>query len=243
VPNETVVIVSDVHLGAAPEATAAAFHRFLESVPDMARHLVINGDLFDFWFEYRSVIPRRAFPTLNVLHRMRRAGVRITMTGGNHDRWGGPFWHEELGASFHPEGTRLDVAGWRTFLTHGDGLTESLWASAMLHRLTRWPPTIWAFRLLHPDVGYRLVNLMSRSLADRNRDPAVQARAATDQATFAGHYLSANPAVDLLVLGHTHRPALIAFGERRWYLNPGAWVEGMRYAIVTPDGPTLASMA
>jgi UDP-2,3-diacylglucosamine hydrolase len=84
-----------------PRPIVDAFHQFLATVPDMARHLVINGDLFDFWFEYGTVIPRSAFPTLAALDAIRRAGVRLTITGGNHDRWSRGFWQRELGASFH----------------------------------------------------------------------------------------------------------------------------------------------
>ncbi len=83
------MIVSDVHLGHAPPEVADAFRRFLERVPDLGEHLIVNGDLFEFWFEYREVIPKRAFPTLEALGRVRRAGVQLTVTGGNHDRWGG----------------------------------------------------------------------------------------------------------------------------------------------------------
>src|SRR5207253_1529099 len=67
VPPESVVIVSDAHLGHAPESVVRNFHLFLETMPQLGRHLIINGDLFDFWFEYRRVISRDAFPTLSAL--------------------------------------------------------------------------------------------------------------------------------------------------------------------------------
>ncbi len=238
-PNETAVIVSDVHLGHAPEHFARSFHRFLERVPDLGTHLVINGDLFDFWFEYRSVIPRRAFPTLSRLARLRAAGVAVTMTGGNHDRWGGRFWRDELDASFHPDGVTLTLAGWTAHVTHGDGLTEQHLAARMMHRVTRWRMTAWVFRWLHPDLGLPLVDAMSHALADRTRDPEVLRRVADGQEAYARRYLEAHHEIDLLVMGHTHRPALAAVSDGRWYVNPGAWIEGDRYAIVGPEGPRL----
>ncbi len=240
---ETVVVVSDAHLGHAPEPAASAFHRFLDVVPDLGSHLVVNGDLFDFWFEYGAVIPRHAFPTLSALDRVRRRGVRITVTGGNHDRWGGEFWRQQLGAEFHRGGVTVPLAGWRTFLAHGDGLAERHLMARAMHRVTRWPVTAALFRWLHPDLGFRLVDLMSRTLADQTRDPAALDRAAASQEDFARAYLEAHADVDLVVLGHTHRPALVQVGSGRWYVNPGAWMEGGSYALITSAGPTLETFA
>ncbi|HET7040004.1 MAG TPA: UDP-2,3-diacylglucosamine diphosphatase [Gemmatimonadales bacterium] len=238
-PLHTVVVVADAHLGSADPADAAAFLRFLDAVPDLGRHLVINGDLFDFWFEYRSVIPRRAFPVLSALHRLRGRGVAITLTGGNHDRWGGPFWTDELGATFLGRGGSLDLAGWRAFLHHGDGLVERHVAARVMHAVTRWPLTAAAFRLLHPDLGIRLVHAMSGLLAESTRDGPALDRAAAAQAGWAREYLARNSAVDLVVLAHTHRAACEAAGDRRWYLNPGPWMGERRYAVVDAQGPAL----
>jgi UDP-2,3-diacylglucosamine hydrolase len=239
VPHDTVVVVSDAHLGPGAEASTGAFLRFLEVVPDLGRHLVINGDLFEFWFEYRTVIPRHAFPVLAALERIRRAGVTLTLTGGNHDRWGGTFWGSEIGAAFHPAGVALSLAGRRAFVTHGDGIAEQHRSARVLHTVTRWAPTAALFRWVHPDLGIRLVRAMSRVLAADTRDPAAIERAAQAQAGWARDYLTAHPDIELLVLGHTHRAALETAGRERWYLNPGAWFDGGRHAVVTADGPEL----
>jgi UDP-2,3-diacylglucosamine hydrolase len=239
VPHDTVVVVSDAHLGPGAEAATAAFLRFLEAVPDLGRHLLINGDLFEFWFEYATVIPRDAFPVLAGLERVRRAGVALTLTGGNHDRWGGAFWSAEIGATFHPAGVSLSLAGWRAFVTHGDGVAEERRSARLLHTITRWGPTATLFRWVHPDLGIRVVRAMSGVLAADTQDPATLERAAQAQAAWARDYLTAHTDIELLVLGHTHRPALEVVGRERWYLNPGAWFDGGRHALITPDGPEL----
>jgi len=233
----TAVVVSDAHLG--PEVSAAPFVGFLAGVPDLGTHLVINGDLFEFWFEYGTVIPRSAFPVLSALHQLVSRGVRLTITGGNHDRWGGDFWREEIGAAFHPEGTRLELAGRQAAILHGDGLSETHAAARIMHRVTRWPFTAAAFRWLHPDLGLALVERLSGRLGQQTRDGEVLARAADAQLTWARGFLLREPTVDVLVLGHTHRPALEQVEAGRWYLNPGAWCDGYRYALVGPDGPAL----
>jgi UDP-2,3-diacylglucosamine hydrolase len=233
----TAVIVSDAHLGAPHPPDD--FLRFLHTVPDLGDQLIINGDLFDFWFEYGTVVPRRTFRVLSALHQLTARGVTLVVTGGNHDRWGGPFWEEEVGATFHPEGVRLLLAGWRCVLRHGDGLSETRATARLMHRVTRWRATAAAFRWLHPDLGLRMIDALSGGLAQQTREGAVLARAAEAQAAWAQAFLEREPDVDLLVMGHTHRATLRPVAERRWYLNPGAWCEGRCYAVLTTEGPEL----
>ncbi|HEY2825011.1 MAG TPA: UDP-2,3-diacylglucosamine diphosphatase [Gemmatimonadales bacterium] len=237
-PPPAVVVVADAHLGA-DSAAEPDFIAFLARVPSLGSHLVINGDLFDFWFEYRSVIPRAAFPVLAALRRLRDAGTALTITGGNHDRWGGTFFERELGASFYPEGAELMLAGWRTWLVHGDGLSEQHWGGRVLHWATRTRLTVGLFRAIHPDLGFWIARRMSRTVAEGTRDPKALERAAAAQSVFARQRLGARADLDLIVLAHTHRPRLEAVSSRRWYLNPGSWMDDRAYAIITPDGPAL----
>lgn len=239
--HETVFVLSDAHLGGVPDAVTSALHRFLATVPQRGDHLVINGDLFEFWFEYHSVIPRRAFPTLARLAAARERGVRLTLTGGNHDRWGRGFWQRELGAGFHPDAVELTLAGWRSLVAHGDGVAEQQLGARVLHAVTRHPLTAGAFRWIHPDLGHGLVQRMAGVLSQRTRDPAVLDQAAAAQDAWARARLTERPDLDLVVLGHTHRPVLASVGERRWYLNAGAWMDGFRYAVITERGPELCA--
>src|SRR5256712_5288764 len=140
-PASRVVVVADAHLGQVPPAVAVAFHRFLDAVPDLGDALLINGDLFDFWFEYGSVIPRRHFATVAKLHALRARGVPITFVGGNHDRWGGDFLIHDLGIAFHPGEAELDVAGRPRLVAHRDGVTQPDLTAHRNHRVTRHPGT------------------------------------------------------------------------------------------------------
>src|SRR5881628_128641 len=198
-----------------------------------------KGDLFDFWFEYGSVIPRRHFGTVAKLHALRARGVPITFVGGNHDRWGGDFLIHDLGIAFHPGEAELDVAGRRAFVAHGDGLTEQHWSARVMHRITRHRATIRAFRMLHPDVGSWIAHQLSRKLADNTRDRAVLDRAERAQAQYAQQLLGRRPDLELVILAHTHRPALSQLPNGRAYLNPGAFLDGGRYAVVTKNNVEL----
>ena len=238
-PTSRVVVVADAHLGQVPAAVAAAFDRFLDAVPDLGDALLINGDLFDFWFEYGSVIPRRHFGTVAKLHALRTRGVPITFVGGNHDRWGGDFLIHDLGIAFHAGEADLDVAGRRAFVAHGDGLTEQHWSARVMHQVTRHRFTIRVFRALHPEVGFWIAHQLSRKLADNTRDRAVLDRAERAQGQYAQQLLARRPDLELVILAHTHRPALAQLPNGRAYLNPGAFLDNGRYAIVTRDNIEL----
>lgn len=237
-PGSRLVIVSDAHLGAAPAGSEEALEAFLEAVPRLGDALLVNGDLFDFWFVYRHAIPLRGVRVLSLLGALARK-VPVFMTGGNHDRWGDCFWDRELGIRFSAGELRFEVGPLEVLALHGDGVAEVHWKARMLHRVTRHPATIGAYRLLHPDFGIWLVHRLSGPLADHTRDPAVLDRAAALQRTWANRRLEEDPAIGLLVMGHTHRPALVEVAPGRRYLNPGAWVDGQCYAIATPEGVDL----
>ena len=239
VPPSCAVIVSDAHLGYVPQSVSDAFHRFLSRVPDLGDHLVINGDLFEFLFEYRSVIPTSAFPTLERLAVLRRSGVRVTATGGNHDRWGGRFWRRTMEIDFHPRGAEFDVGGHAALVAHGDGLSETRAGARLLHHVVSSPITTTVFRWLHPDLGLALVRRLSPVLADKAKDARTRDMVAAAQERYARRLLSERKDLDLVVLGHTHQAAMKEIESGRWYLNPGAWSDGLRYALVNAAGPKL----
>jgi UDP-2,3-diacylglucosamine hydrolase len=227
--------VADAHLGQVPPAVETAFHAFLETVPRPGDTLLVNGDLFDFWFEYRTVIPRKHFATVARLQGLVSRGVPVTFIGGNHDRWGGDFLRRDLGIGFYAGQAELDLVGRRSFVAHGDGFTEQHWTGALTHRLLRHRATVAVFRALHPTIGFWIADKLSGALADSTKDKAVLDRAEAAQATYARDLLERRPELALVVMAHTHRPRLEQRTDGRAYLNPGAFLDGGRYAIVTPS--------
>ncbi|HET9385453.1 MAG TPA: UDP-2,3-diacylglucosamine diphosphatase [Gemmatimonadales bacterium] len=231
-----VIIVADAHLGQVPAAVGSAFHAFLDEIPRPGDHLVLMGDLFDFWFEYQSVIPRKHFATVTKLQDVRSRGIPITFVGGNHDRWGGSFFTRDLGIAFYGGEAELDLGGRRAFLAHGDGLTEQHWSGKVMHRFTRHPLTVAVFRVLHPTIGFWIADLFSRHLADNTKDRAVLDRAAAAQRVWAADFLARRPDVELVIMAHTHRPVVDRQPDGRSYVNPGAFLDGGRYAVINKEG-------
>ncbi len=235
-PPKPVYIASDAHLGALTQGRDAAFARWLRHAGERASRIVLNGDIFDFWFEYRHAVPRGYTRVLGAMAELADAGVPVTFVGGNHDWWGGSFLEEEVGVSFHREPVVLDLAGRRTFLAHGDGLGKGDLGYRMLKLILRGRFTCWAFRWLHPDVGAWLAGIVSQS-EHRDAEPneADRGRARALEAWARGR-LREDPSLDLVVLGHTHIPAVVEH-EGRYYVNAGDWIHHLSYAVVEPQGP------
>ncbi|HUR93753.1 MAG TPA: UDP-2,3-diacylglucosamine diphosphatase [Gemmatimonadales bacterium] len=230
--------MSDAHLGVAPPAVEEALLQFLEAVPGLGDCLLINGDLFDFWFSYRRVIPRRGFHVAAALARLGRR-VPTVMIGGNHDRWGGDFWAREVGIRFEPHRSTFEIGRRRVAAIHGDGLTEPSRRATFLHRAINHPVTAAVYQAIHPELGLRLVDALSPHLGDHTPNPAKLADAAARQTAWAVDLLEREPELGLVIMGHTHQPALSAPAPGRQYLNPGAWFDGFRYALATESHAEL----
>ena len=232
VTDDRVIVVGDAHLGSADLRDEEAFHEFLDAVPTIGRRLLVMGDIFDFWFEYNAVIPRRPFKTLTKLAMLKDKGIQIDAFGGNHDRWGGTFLTDDLGIPFHPDGADLELAGRRSWVHHGDGLAEQKLGGKLIHRITRSRITQSVFKSLHPDFGFRLADRLSGGLAESNKTPEAMEAAARAQERFVRGVMEARPEVQLVILAHTHRQKCIEIDPGRFYLNAGQWMVDRHYAVV-----------
>jgi UDP-2,3-diacylglucosamine hydrolase len=236
--GHSLVVVSDAHLGVAPPAVEDALLSFLDAVPGLGDCLLVNGDLFDFWFSYGRVIPRRGFHVAAALARLRRQ-MPILMVGGNHDRWGGDFWERDAGIRFDSHRLTFDLGRRRVAAIHGDGLTEPRLRATLLHRAINHPITAAIYRVIHPELGLRLVDVLSPHLGDHTPNPGRLAEAAARQREWAARLLATEPELGLVIMGHTHQAALTEPVPGRQYLNPGAWFDGFRYAVATESGAEL----
>ncbi len=225
-----VYIISDIHLGHASADIERALVAFLRSLPGRAGGLLVNGDLFEFWFEWRSVVPRSSVRALASLMDLRDAGVPVTMVGGNHDCWGGDVLRE-AGVDFRIEAWTGSLGGWRARVEHGDGLREHEDRGyRALRRVLRNPLAIRAFRLLHPDLASRLA--LGSSQTSRNYQPRDAGRGLR---AVAAEALSRDPSLELLVYGHSHVAALERMPGGNVFANAGSWLDRPTYLAVTPE--------
>jgi UDP-2,3-diacylglucosamine hydrolase len=233
--NRPVYVVSDVHLGAVAPATEAAFRRFVGHVAREASVLLVNGDLFDFWFEYRHVILAEHYRVLAALRDLVESGVRVLFVGGNHDAWAGDFLRDGVGIELLGGPARLQLAGREALVAHGDGVGRGDLGYRALRRVMRNPLAIRAFRALHPDLGLRIARAASTTERKAADDPASRHRAAFIQDWAVG-VLRADPSLSLVLAGHAHLPALVEAGPDRWYVNSGDWLGTFDYVVLPAGG-------
>lgn len=232
-------IVSDIHLGAVPDRTERAFVRFLEHAGREAGSLLVNGDLFDFWFEYGEVIPGRHFRVLAALADVVEGGVRVVMVGGNHDAWGGGFLRDEVGIELVDGHYRTRFAGRRALVAHGDGLGRGDIKYRLLKAALRSRGAVWGFRALHPELGVRLARAVSSTEVRGMDERAVAGRAAFLR-DWAGERLAEDPELAYVVCGHAHLPEVTEVEPGRYYINAGDWIEHFTYVTIDASGePSL----
>lgn len=222
--------MSDAHLGFATRDVERSLIKFLKYLRGRAGALVINGDLFEFWFEWRHVMPRPAFRVLAALADLRESGIPILMIAGNHDCWGGEILRDDVGIDFRLGPWTGELGGWRTRIEHGDGLRgKDDRGYRALRRVLRNPLAIRAFRLLHPDLGTALATRTSHtSRGYQARDGGAGLRSA------AGKRLEQERDLSLVIYGHSHVAELTRMGSGV-YGNAGSWLDRPTFLLVTPE--------
>lgn len=241
--SATVYVASDAHLGAAPPEMEAAFHAWLEFAAERAGLILLNGDLFDFWFEWGTVVPQGHSRILGLLARITDAGIPVHLVDGNHDAWGGRFLEEEIGLVLHRGQVRLELAGRSALVAHGDGLGGGDLGYRILKRVLRSGPSRTAFRWLHPDLGCALARAVSRTGEEAASGPTEAHRHRSRLLEgWARTQLQADPGLELVLLGHTHIPLRVEVGPGRFYLNSGDWLRSASYLILEEgEAPVLAT--
>lgn len=238
-PEAPCFVLSDVHLGPAPAEAERTLLALLARARTEAKSVVLNGDVLDFWFEWRHVMPRAGFRTLAALAALCEAGVEVLWIAGNHDCWGGEILTRDVGVTYHVGPWLGELGGWRTLVEHGDGLRDREDAPyRRLRAVLRNPLAIRAFRWLHPDIATAIAlrsSHTSRNMRPRDGGAGLK-RVALER-------LAADRSLELYVFGHTHASALGRAPTGRVYANPGAWMDEPTFLRVTPERVELARLS
>jgi UDP-2,3-diacylglucosamine hydrolase len=227
-----VLVASDVHLGATHPDQERAFMAWLDHAAESASWIIVNGDLFDFWFEYLWGVPRGYGAVLDRLRAITGSGLPVTLMGGNHDWWGGRYLRDEIGLEFLQEPIVREIAGRRTFLAHGDGLGSGDLGYRALKCVLRSRVTRLGFSLLPIPVGDRLAGRVSHTQDRWNQWGERQQERSGALEAWAHAKLAADRELDLVLLGHTHLPIAREVERDRWYVNSGDWVYHRSYVTL-----------
>ena len=229
-----VYLLSDAHIGVAPAEAERDLVGLLRSLPGDAGALVINGDLFDFWFEWRHVIPRAGIRVLGEIARLVDSGLPVLWIAGNHDCWGGDVLSKDIGVTYHVGPWRGSLGGWDTLIEHGDGLREVEDAPyRRLRRVLRHPWAIKAYGWLHPNWATSVALRSSHTSRNMRPSDGGEGLRKVAHATLAGA-----DAPELLVYGHSH-VATLERPSRGVFANPGAFMDGPHLLRITTDRVAL----
>lgn len=199
---------------------------FFDEIQAEAEEIFILGDLFDYWFEYKHVVPKGFHRILTRLETLTSHGIAVHLIVGNHDFWLGKRFTEETGVQVYYEPVAMTLHGKRFYLHHGDGLNDRDRSYRILRNVLRNKTNIFLYRLIHPDLGIGLARKSSqKSRSNHTNNGQVQEQEALR--TFAGAKLSGG--YDYVVMGHVHIPEQLTIHNRH-YINLGDWITHNTYA-------------
>jgi len=235
--------VSDAHFTGREPEPMEAFLRFLDSEKKRIGHLVILGDLFEFFFSFRkgSTAGKSAafsdyLPVLNKLQTLHRDGIQIKYFEGNHDFFLQPFFSEQFGMEIevYPNGCEERLEGNRAFIAHGDLSNPKQWAYRALRRILKNPLTYRLIQLAGPRISCLVAGKWS-SLSFQKNHHQRQAHPLPAFKAFAHRKFLEG--FEIVILGHSHFPEAVEEwidGRRRLYYNPGDWAVHRSFLRFSP---------
>ena len=247
-PGTLTYFLSDLHLGARyiaePREHEMRVVRWLDSIKHNAKRIFLLGDILDYWYEYRYVVPRGHVRFLGKLAELADSGVEITWMTGNHDIWLFDYLSSELGITVVDGPVKLTLDGKTFLLDHGDGVGRQKRSFAFMRQLFRNRFCQMLYAGIHPRWtvplanGWSKENRVKRSAADIERCIAHGLKALTD---FSEEYSKCNPEVDYFVYGHLHTliDDTLSTGKRMLVL--GEWIGMCTYAVFDGNELTLKS--
>lgn len=234
---DKIYFASDFHLGAPNHQQSIQREkkivRWLNIIEEEAKALYLLGDIFDFWFEYKKVVPRGFTRLLGKLAQMADNGIEIYFFTGNHDLWTSDYLENEIGLTVYHTPQKIEYKGKTFFLGHGDGLGPSDKGFKVLKKIftNRFCQSLFA--CIHPNIGVKLAHYWSK----KSRDPSGTPFLGKDNEwliLYAKEKLKEDH-IDYFIFGHRHLPLDIQLNSTSRYINLGDWMSHYSFAVFDND--------
>lgn len=232
---------SDFHLGVPNAAGSLEREKrivaWLDEIKDQAEEIFILGDVFDFWFEYKTVVPRGYVRLLGKLAEISDAGVPIHWFIGNHDMWIFNYIPSELNVTMHREPIRRTLFGKTFYIGHGDGLGPGDYGYKFIKRIFRAPLMQWLFARFHPNFGIGLANYFSRlSRKSSHEEDKIFLGKDKEWLAIYSEELDVAQPTDYYIFGHRHLPMVLQLKGGGKYVNLGDWITNFTYGEFDANG-------
>ncbi|MGD1846184.1 MAG: UDP-2,3-diacylglucosamine diphosphatase [Salibacteraceae bacterium] len=241
-PGERIYFASDFHLGV-PNREASLERerkiiRWLEMAEKDAAEIFLVGDVFDFWFEYKTVVPRGFVRLLGKIASITDAGIPVHLFTGNHDMWIFDYLPSEIGVQLHRKPITRTFNQQSFYIGHGDGLGPGDHGYKVIKKIFQSPICQWLFARLHPNFGVWLASYSSRRsrIAGMKDDEIFLGEDNEWLVQYCKEVLQSNH-YDNFIFGHRHLPLDLPVGDKSRYINLGEWVYHCTYAVF--DGQQL----
>lgn len=236
--------VSDAHLGVdakySSDEREALLIKWLDEVKEDAEEVNLVGDIFDFWFEYKHVVPVGFSEFFAKLKELSESGIKIKYYTGNHDMWIFDYIPKATGAELIRDVELLHIGGKKIYIGHGDGLGPYDKKYNFLKKIFSSSFFQFLFKLIHPEISFRIARAWSSSSRSKHRYP--------DKINFEDEWLVKyaksvleKEKVDFFVFGHRHIPFQTTIGEGSTFINLGDWLMNFTYAVFDGEKMDLLS--
>ncbi len=235
---KNIYFLSDAHLG-----SLAIPHRrmqerrlvnFLDSIKEKAAAVYLLGDIFDFWHEYKTVVPKGYTRLLGKISELTDAGVEVHFFAGNHDLWQGDYLERECGVQLHRSSSVVELYGQEFYLAHGDGLGSSDRKYRFLRAVFHNRLCQRLFAALHPrwGMGFGLEWAKhSRMKRVDGKEPAYMGEDKEELVIFAKDYLKSHPEINYFIFGHRHIELDLQLGHNARLILLGDWISQFSYVV------------
>ncbi len=236
-----IYFASDFHLGVPDYASSREREdkvvAWLDGIKKDAAEVYLMGDIFDFWFEYATVVPKGFVRLQGKIAELTDAGIKVTLFKGNHDMWMFTYFQQELGVDLVSDELVMERGGKKFFLHHGDGLGPGDAKYKILKKFFRSGFCQWLFARLHPNFGIGVANYWSRN--SRLANSKKEAFESEDKEWLVQYCKGVlqKEHYDYFVFGHRHLPLDIQLNAKSRYVNLGEWMNYFSYAVF--DGENL----
>ena len=239
---KNVYFISDAHLGSLAiqhrRQQERRLVRFLDEIKEKAGIIYMLGDMFDFWFEYRNVVPKGYTRFLGKISELTDMGVEVHYFTGNHDIWCLDYLEKECGVILHHGAITVEIGDQTFYLAHGDGLGDRDWKFRFIRGIFHDGFCQWAFRWLHPDFGVRFgLNWAKHSRLKRtnNEEPAYMGENREHLVLYTKKYIQYHSNVDYFIYGHRHIEVDLQLTKKARMLILGDWISQFSYIVWDGD--------
>jgi UDP-2,3-diacylglucosamine hydrolase len=244
--NKKIYFLSDFHLGAPNHAKSVERERlivrFLDEIKHSASEIFLVGDLFDFWYEYKKVIPKGYTRLLGKLAELTDQGIGMHFFVGNHDMWMRDYFQKELNIPVYYHPHEFERSGKNFLIGHGDGVGPGDHGYKRLKKVFRNPVAKWMFGILPPRIGMGIAHYMSRrSRAQTGQTEEVFLGTAREWILQYCIETSGKKNIDFFVFGHRHLPIDYRLDNGSRYINLGDWISFYTYAVFDGNKMELKS--